>query len=567
MIVITPFGSGSPLTGRPKGVTFHQTRSKSVAEALRDALVRFPDEREAFVYVAPGGRVSTAPIYKYLQGASFDVAACVDRIGSTPREPRQFDGIGRVSLETLVVRRTPGAQRLLARWSDRNASWQGREDVNLCVALAETKDVRFAFLGADWRWRPGDPGTKHEATVWFDTSVSDLNVTRPVTEKKDPPAPKQPVAKGPGVLQSGHFLSYASYGRLNREILFRVANTLTVRIQSDAKESVLVDEYMRARVEPFYSTLIDQKSPILRIFGPDHEPQGGRFSICYTLMETSRVHEDMVSKINKRYNELWTCTTWGRNAFVESGVRVPTRIVPLGIDPMVFRPGTRGKLPECTLVSTSRRGLRAVPSGWSALAVGLPSRRKNFEFSAEAFDDVFGSKRDVNFIIATTHAPGGWLNELTKFVSKMKSRIWILDGQFTDWQMAEIYNAVDVVVSASLGEGWFLPGHEGAACGKPVVVPSNSVHPEVFGADSWMFDGDGEVRIPEVESVSPWYVGAKWPVYGRKSRRQLSGILEEIHAGGAAVRGRAERQQLRLSRLTWDKTAAMVTERLLEVQK
>jgi len=567
MIIVTLKGSKPPLPGRVKGVVVWPVDTASPCDALASAMGHFRNEKDAFLYVSPGAQVATVPVHQFLQKADFDVASCVDRIGSTPTVAVQFDGIGRVSLETILVRPGVCAWRLLERWVERNAVSPGRDEVNLCIALRETTGVRFRFLGPEWRWRAGTPGNIAESVVWFPGKTD-----APIVAKFSPP-PKQvtePIrpyrSKSPEVLQSGHFLSWASYGRLNREILFRIGNTINVRAQSDGQEAVLVDEYTAARVRSFQSTLIGPHSPILRIFGPDHEPQKGRFSINFTLMETDRVHPDMVSKINSRYDELWSCTRWGINAFIESGVKVPTRVVPLGVNSAIFRPMKRKQLPECLLVSTSKRGTTRRPSGWIALAVGLPSRRKNFEFVAEAIELAFSGRNDVDFVIATTHAPGAWSARIHEKLAPLKTRVWILEGKFTDMQMAEIYNSSDAIVSASLGEGWGLPAHEMAACRKPVIVPRNSAHPDVLGEDAWMFDRDGTCKCPEAESVSPWYVGADWPKYGAKARKQLAELIRTVHAGGGEVRERTERLCARMRRMTWDETSEIITERLIEVQ-
>jgi glycosyltransferase involved in cell wall biosynthesis len=571
MIVVTFKGAPSPLVGHVKGITICAlARGPSPADAFLDALGRFTIERDGFLFVQPGARVWTAPVLERLRSKDFDVAAYVDRIGSTPTTPRQFDGIGVVSLETILVRPTTGARRLLDRWVQRNAAYPGKEDVNLCIALTETRETSFLFLPPTWRWHAESFIPESDAVVRFGSVQSLPAVTY------EPPKPK-PVestalkhvykkSNFPEVLQSGHFLSWASYGRLNREILFRIANSLAVRIESDSKEAILVDEYTRTKVESFQSTLIGPKAPILRIFGPDHEPQKDRFSICYTLMETDRVHRDMVEKINSRYSELWTCTNWGKSAFVGSGVRIPTRVVPLGINPAIFKPLKKIAFPECRLVSTSKRGNYRSPSGWIALAVGLPSRRKNFEFIAEAIELAFPKKSDVDFVIATTHAPGSWSSRIHDKLANLKTRVWILEGKFTDTQMAEIYSSSDAIVSASLGEGWGLPSHEGAACGKPIIVPRNSANPDVLGEDAWMFEKDGISKCPEAESVSPWYVDMDWPRYGARARRALAELIRTVHSGGREVRERTERLQVRMSRMTWDITAELITNRLIEVQ-
>jgi len=47
-------------------------------------------------------------------------------------------------------------------------------------------------------------------------------------------------------------------------------------------------------------------------------------------------------------------------------------------------------------------------------------------------------------------------------------------------QMSILYNCIDVYVTASSGEGFGLPVLEAMACGKPVIAPNFSSHPELI---------------------------------------------------------------------------------------
>ncbi|MCK4822759.1 glycosyltransferase, partial [bacterium] len=50
-----------------------------------------------------------------------------------------------------------------------------------------------------------------------------------------------------------------------------------------------------------------------------------------------------------------------------------------------------------------------------------------------------------------------------------------------DERLNEIYNACDIGLNTSLGEGWGLTSWEHAATGKPQIVPDSSALPEVWG--------------------------------------------------------------------------------------
>ena len=581
MIAVTFKGAPSPLVGRMRDWSTAFELGSSVANAIASALNRFKDEPHGWIFVEPGGRILSARTLPIMLATDWDVAAYVDRIGKTPQNPCAFDGVGQIRLRTVLFKRTPASIRVLDRWRSRNELAPDREAINLAISLAELRETSFQFLPRTWVWselemRSFDPLA--EPVVQFGpldkTSESTAAVKGELTaQEKKPDHPSNYVvapvhkSRGPEVLWNGHFFSYASYGKINRESLLRVANSVAVRIDGSNKEIVLVDEYTRARLDPYKETLISPRAPFLRFFGPDFQPPSGRHRINWTLMETEgKVHADMAKQVNDSYDELWVCTQWNAQTFKASGVKVPIAVVPLGIDRSIYTPRRRRKMPPCRLLSTSKRGLFASPTGFTFLSVGLPSARKGFNVVADAMALAFSQRTDVDLVIATTHGATSWIANLQAHVAKLRVRIWVLEGRYSEYEMAQIYAASDAYVSASIGEGWNLPAHEASACGKPVIVPRNSVHPEVFGDEAFVFDPDGIGRLPEVESVSPWYVGMQFSLFKDGARKRLAEMMKVVYKDDPEVRRRVDLLDDRLSPFTWDATAANVTRRLIEVQ-
>lgn len=62
--------------------------------------------------------------------------------------------------------------------------------------------------------------------------------------------------------------------------------------------------------------------------------------------------------------------------------------------------------------------------------------------------------------------------------------------------LAALYQASDVFVSASISEGHGLCEHEAAACGCALVLPNNTVRPELWGAVATLVDCPGEFCVP-----------------------------------------------------------------------
>jgi len=370
----------------------------------------------------------------------------------------------------------------------------------------------------------------------------------------------------PGVLWDGVFYGWSGYAKANREIVSRVSNSLYV----ETSHSIFVHWDECACKEKFDSRpkfAVAKDTPYLRFFGPDL-PGGkpNKYSICWTMIETEVVHPDMVKLLEKNFDEVWTPTHWNAEAFVRSGLERPVRVMPLGVDPIIYRPRLADPLPECKLMSTERAGKMEIPSGFLFITVGLPSLRKGFDVLIKAFEAAFKKDKDAGLVVATTFCRP----EDAVFAPdpSLSSRIWLLEGSYGEHPMAKLYNACNAYVSASRGEGWNLPGCEAAACGLPVIVPDSTAHPEVFGEHAFFFHTNGVGRCQGVEGVSPWYVGMPFSVFDDRSIRELSHVMRLVRKGGDEITSKRVNLRARMANeWTWDNAAANVARRLMDLQQ
>jgi len=575
MIVVTFKGEKPPLIGRVRGWgVVSDVLGPVVSRAIYGALNRFANDTDGFMFVAAGARISTARVSPAIRD-NWDVAVHVDRIGRTPQNAQPFSGIGRVSLDTVIFKRTPAALRALARWDERNAVAPGREAINLAITLAEMKDVLVLHLPAEWVWReeemrPLFPNA--EPVVEFPGRVAGRADAPPsiaaLSSSAIAPKPEAPKEVQPGVLWVGHLYQYTGYGKANREILFRLANSMSVRIDDAHKEPCYVREDLKNRLDVHKNILVSARAPLLRMMGPDHVDRSGRHRIVWTMQETSiRVHEDMAKRANENFDELWTPSAWNAEVFRDSGIRLPMRVMPLGVDPVVFRPLGRRTLLPCRLISTARRGRVGIPDGFVFLTVGLPGFRKGWDVIADAAELAFRGRKNVHVVIALTHSPPAWNAKVYKQFSGYKVPIWTLEGSFNEHEMAKIYCGANAYVSASRGEGFNLPAAEAAACGLPVVVPANTCHPEIFGPEAYLFKPDGVKRYPEGDWISDWYKGQLFSRFGSPAIRRLAEILKAVSLGGPVAADRTEKLGHKIRTVyTWDAAAARAAQRLLEVQ-
>lgn len=373
----------------------------------------------------------------------------------------------------------------------------------------------------------------------------------------------------PAVIWSGHFTDYSGYAKANREILFRTANVLDIKLLLTGLEEGLVkiDPYTLRRVDVFRNTRVPVGSPLLRFFGPDYVPKESGHRICWTMMETYKIHHQMVGMINQGYDELWIPTDWSRKVFEESGVKIPTRTMPLGVDSRIYRPIKGARLPECRLVTGPRAGAIGVPAGFVFLAVGLPSFRKGFDVIAEAFVNAFEGQGDVHLVFGVTHSLPEWNRELYQQFAGRRAMIWTLEGRYNEHEMAGIYSASNCYVGASRGEGWNLPACEAAACGLPVIAPNNTSHQDVLQDTAWFFEPEGVSIHPEGKRVSAWYEGMPFSVMGSRSAVKLAELMKFVSEDSADVRKKAMAgQALMRNKWTWENASNQVIERLLEVQ-
>lgn len=582
MIVVTFKGSPPPLIGRVRGIrVVSDFPGPSPALAISYTMNLFKSEKEPFLFVAAGAKINEARIWPVMKRTDFDWAAHVDRIGSLPEQPKKFNGIGRVSVETLIVRPTDAARRVLERWLHRIEASPGRDSINLAITLAEF-DARLLHLPGAWAWRElamrgadpmAEPVVEHDvggAKPVF--QVSDRKPVAAPLPKKEPVRTAPPVvrhqSRGPEVLWAGHLRDYSGFAKCNREILFRVSNSVLTKLDRTHSELTSIDEYTRARLDALEGTVIGQQAPFVRFFGPDFYPPAGRHRISYTMMETLQIHKQMVGFINDRFDELWVPTESGRQTFLKSGVKKPTYTMPLGVDMEVYRPWRRRKLPECRLISTSKAGQRGSPEGFVFITVGLPSFRKNFDFLADAFEALFAKNKNVHLVLGVTHSLVDWKFKLYQKFAKYKSRIWTLEGKYSEYELARIYSSCNAYATANLGEGFNLPMVEAAACGLPVIAPNHTSHPDVAGdKNAWLFETDGSAVHAEGSTVSPWYQGVEFPVLADRSMKALKECLDVVESGAAEVRRRTATFWTRIeSNFTWDRAAARVVARLLEVQ-
>lgn len=370
----------------------------------------------------------------------------------------------------------------------------------------------------------------------------------------------------PEVAWTGILHGVSGYAKANREILKRLALSFEVALTPDSpwKEKE-ADAFAKVLYAERTNTPVSPNAPHVTFLPPFGETKGPH-RIIFTMMETERIHPNMIEIMNANYHECWTPTRWNAETFTASGLKIPVHVVPLGVDTSIYSPSAPERLPEATLLTGPEAGKHEVPSGFLFVYVFQPSFRKGVDVLAQAFEEAFRGDPEAGLILGITTSPIETLGFLPK--KEYKSRIWAVTGRQTERQLASIYRACKVYVCTSRGEGVNLPVLEAAACGLPVIVPRTTTHPEIVPyGHGFFFEADSRRKFREAGAISKWFEDVEFADYGKTSRRKLVEILRSLKSNYAEAEEVAKNFSTYVrSRYTWEASAKIITDRILALR-
>jgi glycosyltransferase involved in cell wall biosynthesis len=184
---------------------------------------------------------------------------------------------------------------------------------------------------------------------------------------------------------------------------------------------------------------------------------------------------------------------FGRDQLAKAGLE--PLYAPHGIDTDAFRP-------DITDVNgLSPRQLLGLPEdafvvGMNAANKGTYKARKGFPWAFAAMGLFMRQHPDaVLFLHTERHgmAEGFKLDRMLEACNVPGDRVFFIDQYayrlgLQPETMAAMYNAFDVLLAPSMGEGFGIPVIEAQACGVPVVVSNFSAQPELVGS-GWAVEG------------------------------------------------------------------------------
>ncbi len=173
----------------------------------------------------------------------------------------------------------------------------------------------------------------------------------------------------------------------------------------------------------------------------------------------------------------------------------PSRLdyVPHGVDTKAFRPLNRDKNDLRELVSATAN--RPIPKD-VFLFVNTAANygaRKHLPLLLETFARFIKDKPAHLYLHTNFHmdAPAGY--DLASLIDSLGISEHVSYPTYDpiiepveDVEFANLYNAADVYISNSVGEGFGMPVIESMACGIPAIAPDNSTMPELVKGRGWL---------------------------------------------------------------------------------
>jgi len=244
-------------------------------------------------------------------------------------------------------------------------------------------------------------------------------------------------------------------------------------------------------------------------------------------------------------------------AAAASGVpRDMLQVAPFGVDRRIYRPdGPAASLP------TGR--------AFNFLAVAAPHVRKGLAELTRAFCDAFAPEDDAGLVIKCPPLEGlgqrPWeYGAVEEFIRQARApQVSLLEGAFSEDEMAALYRAAHVYVQPSYGEAFGLAPLEALACGVPVVATAwGGVLSFLDDSNAWLVDYD----LIDASGIAYDWRGEGGVRMARPRAESLASRLREAFENPARRRAKAARGLEAASRFTWRRTAKAILGGLADLE-
>jgi len=276
---------------------------------------------------------------------------------------------------------------------------------------------------------------------------------------------------------------------------------------------------------------------------------GGKHRIGYTMLEVDGVPSDWILQANA-LDEIWVPSTFNRETFLNSGLKVPIHVMPLGVNPDYFNPRIRAFRP-------SQR--------YTFLSVFEWGERKAADVLFRAYHHAFSCHDDVLLLLKVINTdPGVDVQRQIAALGLPENGppvVMLYNQDLPVHQMGSLYRSADCFVLPTRGEGWGMPLLEAMACGRPVIATDWSAHTD-FMTEDVAYPLRVERLIP-ARAKCPYYEGFRW---AQPDKDHLVHLMRRVYENReeAAAKG-ARASERALSCWTWRQAAQKIKDRLVTI--
>jgi D-inositol-3-phosphate glycosyltransferase len=253
----------------------------------------------------------------------------------------------------------------------------------------------------------------------------------------------------------------------------------------------------------------------LRTLGPY---RGRTKIVCYIPLDGRITNEEDVAPLEGA-DRVVVYTQFARNEFEGAFHRLREKrcggafpavdVIPHGVDGSRFHPFP--ELLKASFASAGRAGakrkvfagLADLESSFVVLNASRFDKRKRVDLTIEGFAR-FAAGKPANVRLCLHHAIMGEpeRNQIQTLVERLKlqERLYLnplAGGVVEDAALNLLYNACDVGINTSMGEGWGLVSFEHGAAGAAQIVPDHTACAEVWSGRAEM--------IPPAKRITPWF--------------------------------------------------------------
>lgn len=210
----------------------------------------------------------------------------------------------------------------------------------------------------------------------------------------------------------------------------------------------------------------DSKAPSIRIWHQfDLAMHVGTPRIGFPIFELDQFNPIEQHHL-KSVDQLFVCSQWAKDVIANSGIQVPTSVIPLGVDTDLF---------YNSIYESDHSATRF-------FNIGKWEKRKGHDVLIEMFNKAFSPQDNVELWMMNhnpfldTRGEHYWKSLYTNTPMGEAGRIRFLPRVETHREVADIIRQCDCGVFPSRAEGWNLEALETLACGKTLIITDYSAH-------------------------------------------------------------------------------------------